>query len=107
MPIPAISYVLVISWYGFTCGNLIPATASWVRTQNVRISVSGDEAASLRTRREARERPYVWLRGRGHDRLTGTPPNPVDESVPTRWNASGPNSNMWMNWNDDPRNSGE
>src|ERR1700761_6963949 len=47
MPIPEISYVLVISWYGLTCGNLIPATASWVRAQNVRISVSGDGAASL------------------------------------------------------------
>ena len=28
------------------------------------------------------------------------------ESVPERWSALGPGSNMWMNWTDDPRNSG-
>jgi uncharacterized damage-inducible protein DinB len=33
--------------------------------------------------------------------------NDVNESGPTRWNASGPESNMWMKWDDDPRNSGE
>ena len=30
----------------------------------------------------------------------------TDESVPARWNALGPDSNMWMNWDDDPRNTG-
>ena len=30
----------------------------------------------------------------------------TSESVPTRWNALGPDSNMWMEWDDDPRNSG-
>src|SRR3984885_7127417 len=34
MPIPEISYVLVTSWYGFTCGNLIPPDISWATTQN-------------------------------------------------------------------------
>jgi len=28
------------------------------------------------------------------------------EGVPTRWNAQSPDSNMWMNWDNDPRNSG-
>jgi hypothetical protein len=28
------------------------------------------------------------------------------ESVPTRWNAQSPDSDMWMNWDDDPRNTG-
>jgi uncharacterized damage-inducible protein DinB len=28
------------------------------------------------------------------------------ESVPTRWNAQSPDSNMWMKWDDDPRNTG-
>jgi uncharacterized damage-inducible protein DinB len=28
------------------------------------------------------------------------------ESLPARWNALGPGSNMWMNWEDDPRNAG-
>jgi uncharacterized damage-inducible protein DinB len=28
------------------------------------------------------------------------------ESLPERWNALGPTSNMWMSWDDDPRNSG-
>jgi uncharacterized damage-inducible protein DinB len=32
--------------------------------------------------------------------------NDTDESVPTRWNASGAASSMWMNWDDDPRNDG-
>jgi uncharacterized damage-inducible protein DinB len=27
-------------------------------------------------------------------------------SVPTRWNAAGPDSDTWMYWNDDPRNTG-
>src|SRR5487761_369528 len=54
MPIPEISYVLVTSWYGFTCGNLIPQDASWVMQQNGRIAVSGAGIASLRTRRTAR-----------------------------------------------------
>jgi uncharacterized damage-inducible protein DinB len=31
----------------------------------------------------------------------------TDESVPTRWNAVEPDSaNLWMKWEDDPRNSG-
>ena len=30
----------------------------------------------------------------------------TDESAPARWNALGPDSNMWMNWDDDPRNTG-
>jgi len=30
----------------------------------------------------------------------------ADESVPARWNALAPESNMWMNWDDDPRNTG-
>jgi uncharacterized damage-inducible protein DinB len=30
----------------------------------------------------------------------------TDESVPARWNALAPDSNMWMNWDDDPRNTG-
>src|ERR1700728_933567 len=33
MPIPEISYVLVTSWYGFTCGNLIPWNADWAPPQ--------------------------------------------------------------------------
>jgi uncharacterized damage-inducible protein DinB len=28
------------------------------------------------------------------------------ESVPTRWNVQSPDSNMWMNWDNDPRNTG-
>ncbi len=28
------------------------------------------------------------------------------ESVPTRWNAQSPDSNMWMSWDNDPRNTG-
>jgi len=28
------------------------------------------------------------------------------EGVPTRWNAQSPDSNMWMNWDNDPRNTG-
>jgi uncharacterized damage-inducible protein DinB len=31
--------------------------------------------------------------------------NNTDENLPTRWNASGPQSDLWMSWNDDPRNS--
>ena len=30
----------------------------------------------------------------------------ADESVPTRWNVSGPDADTWMSWDDDPRNSG-
>src|SRR5258707_1695753 len=30
----------------------------------------------------------------------------TDESAPARWNALGPDSNLWMKWDDDPRNSG-
>ena len=30
----------------------------------------------------------------------------TDESVPARWNALDPGSNMWMDWDDDPRNTG-
>jgi hypothetical protein len=33
------------------------------------------------------------------DRNTG-------ESVPARWNAQSPDSNMWMSWDNDPRNTG-
>lgn len=28
------------------------------------------------------------------------------EGVPTRWNAQSPDSSMWMNWDNDPRNTG-
>jgi uncharacterized damage-inducible protein DinB len=30
----------------------------------------------------------------------------TEASVPERWNALGPGSDMWMKWEDDPRNSG-
>jgi uncharacterized damage-inducible protein DinB len=30
----------------------------------------------------------------------------TDESVPARWNAQGPDSNVWTNRDDDPRNTG-
>ncbi len=30
----------------------------------------------------------------------------TEQGMPERWNASGPGSNMWMNWKDDPRNTG-
>jgi uncharacterized damage-inducible protein DinB len=30
----------------------------------------------------------------------------TDETAPARWNALGPGSNIWMNWDDDPRNTG-
>ena len=30
----------------------------------------------------------------------------TDESVPARWNALDADSNMWMDWDDDPRNTG-
>jgi len=32
--------------------------------------------------------------------------NATDEGLPTRWNALGARSNIWMNWDDDPRNTG-
>ena len=48
-----------------------------------------------------------WLWVTHHDKLTRMADNDTDESAPKRWNALGPNSNMWMNWDDDPRNSGE
>ena len=31
--------------------------------------------------------------------------NAPDETLPQRWNAAGADSNTWMNWNDDPRNT--
>jgi uncharacterized damage-inducible protein DinB len=30
----------------------------------------------------------------------------IEDGVPTRWNALDPDSNLWMKWDDDPRNSG-
>ena len=30
----------------------------------------------------------------------------TDASLPTRWNALGPDSDTWVDWNDDPRNAG-
>src|SRR5580692_10951527 len=33
MPIPESGYVLVLSWYGFTCGNLIPWNIDWATPQ--------------------------------------------------------------------------
>lgn len=29
----------------------------------------------------------------------------TDENLPARWNAQGPDSDTWMNWDDDPRNT--
>ena len=37
---------------------------------------------------------------------TGAAKSSADENVPTRWNALAPDSNMWMSWDDDPRNTG-
>lgn len=41
-----------------------------------------------------------------NDRLAHMADHDTAESVPTRWNAQSPDSNMWMNWDDDPRNTG-
>src|SRR5262245_18826806 len=73
MPIPEISYVLVTSWYGFTCGNLILPGISWATPQFVRIPVSGVGIASLRTRRMPREPRWHGASG-SRGRLPGRCP---------------------------------
>src|SRR6185437_4769601 len=131
MPISEISYVLVTSWYGLTCRNLIPGNLYWAKPQNAPMPVSGAGSASLRTGRgrpsrgssgtRGRRRPRYpgplscagrrWPRAPGDERLAtmaddGVVNADTGESLPARWNALGPGSNMWMNWEDDPRNAG-
>jgi uncharacterized damage-inducible protein DinB len=47
-----------------------------------------------------------WPRVTVDDRLADMADHGTDESVPARWNAWAAGSNMWMDWDDDPRNAG-